>query len=150
MTPNRGTPKSDMRPNVRVIPLGSHASATTFDVQQSCRLEDLRLRVPLHFLVDPQEFLSTLEVGGENRSEAEDPHRESKPSAHAPAPHARHDRSMARNVWRLGRSEAYFPPLRACHENMSRVHGRVHDLISFILARNYNGFLVDQLVDQLS
>ena len=26
-----------------------------------------------------------------------DPHRESKPSAHAPAPHARHDRSMARN-----------------------------------------------------
>ena len=26
-----------------------------------------------------------------------DPHRESKPSAHAPAPHARHDRSMARS-----------------------------------------------------
>ena len=25
------------------------------------------------------------------------PHRESKPSAHAPAPHARHDRSMARS-----------------------------------------------------
>ena len=38
-----------------------------------------------------------LEVGGENRSEAEDPHRESKPSAHAPAPHARHDRSMTRS-----------------------------------------------------
>ena len=37
------------------------------------------------------------EVGGENRSGAEDPHRESKPSAHAPAPHARHDRSMARD-----------------------------------------------------
>ena len=30
-------------------------------------------------------------------SEAESPYRESKPSAHAPAPHARHDRSMARN-----------------------------------------------------
>ena len=27
---------------------------------------------------------------------------------------------------------------------------RVIDIISFILARNYNGFLVDQLVDQLS
>ena len=38
-----------------------------------------------------------LEVGGENRREAEDPHRESKPSAHAPAPHARHDRSMVRS-----------------------------------------------------
>ena len=38
-----------------------------------------------------------IEVGGEYRSAAEDPHRESKPSAHAPAPHARHDRSMARS-----------------------------------------------------
>ena len=27
--------------------------------------------------------------------------------------------------------------------------GRVAIVISFILARNYNGFLVDQLVDQL-
>ena len=38
------------------------------------------------------------EVGGENGSEAGVPNRESKPSAHAPAPHARHDRSMARSV----------------------------------------------------
>ena len=36
-------------------------------------------------------------LGGENRSGADDPHRESKPSAHAPAPHARCDRSMARS-----------------------------------------------------
>ena len=42
-------------------------------------------------------FVNVSEVGGENRSGAEDPHRESKPSAHAPAPHARHDRSMARD-----------------------------------------------------
>ena len=38
------------------------------------------------------------EVGSENGSEAGVPNRESKPSAHAPAPHARHDRSMARSV----------------------------------------------------
>ena len=37
------------------------------------------------------------EVGGENRSGADDHNRESKPSAHPPAPHARHDRSMARS-----------------------------------------------------
>ena len=42
-------------------------------------------------------FVFLLEVRGENRSGADDPHRESKPSAHAPAPHARHDRSMARS-----------------------------------------------------
>ena len=36
-------------------------------------------------------------LGVVNRSAADAPHRESKPSAHAPAPHARHDRSMARS-----------------------------------------------------
>ena len=36
------------------------------------------------------------EVGGEDGSEAGVPNQESKPSAHAPAPHARHDKSMAR------------------------------------------------------
>ena len=34
----------------------------------------------------------------ENGSEAGVPNLESKPSAHAPAPHARHDRSMARSI----------------------------------------------------
>ena len=36
-------------------------------------------------------------LGVVSRSGADAPHRESKPSAHAPAPHARHDRSMARS-----------------------------------------------------
>ena len=36
-------------------------------------------------------------LGVKDGSEAGVPNRESKPSAHAPAPHARHDRSMARD-----------------------------------------------------
>ena len=42
-------------------------------------------------------YIYISEVGGEHGSEAGVPNRESKPSAHAPAPHARHDRSMARS-----------------------------------------------------
>ena len=37
-------------------------------------------------------------LGVKDGSEAGVPNRESKPSAHAPAPHARHDRSMARSI----------------------------------------------------
>ena len=36
-------------------------------------------------------------MGVKTGAKRECPNRESKPSAHAPAPHARHDRSMARN-----------------------------------------------------
>ena len=42
-------------------------------------------------------YPSNRRLGVVNRSGADAPHRESKPSAHAPAPHARHDRSMARS-----------------------------------------------------
>ena len=40
-----------------------------------------------------------MEIGGWGwvTEHSADPHRESKPSAHAHATHARHDRSMARN-----------------------------------------------------
>ena len=51
------------------------------------------------------------EVGGVNRSGADDAHRETKPSAHAPAPHARHDRSMARSS----------SVARVCFEDVSSV-----------------------------
>ena len=50
----------------------------------------------MHIL--PQGLTIASEVGGENGSEAGVPNRESKPSAHASAPHARHDGSMARSV----------------------------------------------------
>ena len=46
---------------------------------------------------------------GWKRSGAESPTGNPSPAPIAIAPHARHDRSMARNFWRLGRSEAYFP-----------------------------------------
>ena len=45
----------------------------------------------------PSKVYTISEVGGENRSGAEDYNRESNPSAHAPAEHARHNRSMARS-----------------------------------------------------
>ena len=46
-----------------------------------------------------EHLLHTSKIGGWGwkTERSGDPHRESKPSAHAPAPHARHDRSMARS-----------------------------------------------------
>ena len=53
-------------------------------------------------------------------------------------------------VWWLGRSEADFPAHLPFHEKYVPSRGRVVDVISFILAENYTGFLQDQLQDQLS
>ena len=72
--------------------------------------------------------------------------------AQRPSPsHRTHDTTdqWREIVRRLGRSEAYFPLSRVSRKYVAS-DWRVIDLISFILARNYNGFLVDQLVDQLS
>ena len=61
------------------------------------------------------------------------PHRESKPSAHRhrTARIARMTRQIngAMDFWRLGRTEADFPPHRVVHEITSRVLG----VLSFIL-----------------
>ena len=63
--------------------------------------------------------------------------------AQRPAPaHRTHDTTdQWREIFlRLGRSAAYFPSIHRSPKNTSRVSG----MMSFILARFYNGFLVDQ------
>ena len=96
-------------------------------------------------MLESSMFLS--EVGGENWSGAEAPTGNPSPAPHAPhaphASHARHDRSMARN--RL----AARPKVGGLHFSPSVSRKSVPRqlwtccFISFILARNYNGFLVD-------
>ena len=111
----------------------------------------------LNFVVEP-----SVRGWGWKRNGAETPTGNPSPGPIAIAPHARHDRSMARNFWRLGRSEAYFLPLQGCHENTSRVHSEsitpfrsfeqgiimvflwTHlwtHYLRFILARNYIVFV---------
>ena len=65
--------------------------------------------------------LQNRRLGVVKRSEAEPPTGNPSPAPIAIAPHARHDRSMARIRRRLGRSEAYFLPHRNGHEKTSRV-----------------------------
>ena len=68
------------------------------------------------------------------------PSRESKPSAHAPAPHARHDRSMARSR-SVGRPifEKCFPLAPTPASNVHSLQGCCRAGIACF----YNGFAVD-------
>ena len=101
------------------------------------------------WLLKVRSVLQKSEVGGGKRSGAETPTGNPSPAPSASAPHARHDRSMARSS-----SEAraicglfsYSPTVS--QKNVPSI-GRVSVLISFILVRFYNGFLQDQLEDQL-
>ena len=58
---------------------------------------DIVVNILINFCISSTWWLCIIGGWGWKWSEAESPYRESKPSAHAPAPHARHDRSMARN-----------------------------------------------------
>ena len=89
--------------------------------------------------------LQLSEVGGGKRSGAETPTGNPSPAPSASAPHARHDRSMARSssdsrVIRGQLSDS--PPYSQKNVASGR---RASVFISFILARNYNGFAEDQL-----
>ena len=80
------------------------------------------------------------EVGKKDGSEAGVPNRESKPSAHAPAPHARHDRSMARSR-SVGRP-IFENFLTFCPTPASNVHCLQGCCRAGIVCF-YNGFAVD-------
>ena len=85
------------------------------------------------------------EVGGAKRSGAEAPTGNPSPAPSASAPHARHDRSMARSSSEARAICGLFsdtPP--GSQKNVPSPWG-VPSIISFILARFYNGFAVDQL-----
>ena len=86
------------------------------------------------------------EVGGGKRSVAESPTGNPSPMPIAIAPHAshaRHDRSMARSISvaraKVGGRGSSLPSSR----NFAPSCGRVADVFSFVLAKTYNGFLVD-------
>ena len=97
-----------------------------------------------HFQTNVISFKS--EVGGAKQSGAEAPTGNPSPAPSASAPHARHDRSMARSS-----SEAraicglfsYSPP--GSRKYVPSI-GRVSVVIRLMLARFYNGFAEDQLL----
>ena len=99
-----------------------------------------------HLLTALWQSSEVSEVGGGKRSVAESPTGNPSPAPIAIAPHAshaRHDRSMARSI-SVARAKLgglhYSPP---SSRNGAPSRGRVVVVFSFILARNYNGFVVD-------
>ena len=78
-----------------------------------------------------------------------DPTGNPSPAPSASAPHARHDTSMARSSSEARAICGLFSSSLPDSQKNVPSFWRASVLISFILARFYNGFLQDQLQDQL-
>ena len=119
----------------RNLGFGTNMCCQSFHLENFCKgffqVSDLPKYLPSYF--------PTSEVGGKNRSGADQPHRESNPSAHAPAPHARHDRSMARSSFGIldgfGRNVLRSGPLRP-----------FSNCLQFVFSRSRIGFFDKKLL----